>query len=144
MINELLNKILIKIEIKIIDNNDEIYFYLSNGAIYKQFHSQDCCEYVHIEDINGNLDDLIGYPLLQAEESNSDAAKATNSESATWTFYKLATIKGYVTIRWLGSSNGYYSESAQMSKIKDEDPIKVQRRKKLIKMQKNEKFNSNR
>lgn len=131
--SELLGKIIIKIE-RVLDRDEEvILIHLSNGAIYKQFHEHDCCESVTIEDINGDLDDLIGYPLLQAEESNSDAS-ASNGESATWTFYKMATKKGYVTIRWYGESNGYYSESATFDKIKEEDPIKEQRKKKLEKI----------
>lgn len=133
--NELLGKVIKRIEIS--SDNESIYFYLTNGAEYKQYHEQDCCESVSIEDINGDLNDLIGYRITQAEESTSDATNSRPSvESATWTFYKLATVKGFVTIRWFGESNGYYSEYAGMYKVKEEDPIREIRKKKLEEIKK--------
>jgi len=102
-------------------DGDEIIFKCSDGSEYRMYHSQDCCEHVYIEDINGELSDLVGSPILQAEESMSSGDSLDDYESSTWTFYKFATIKGYVTIRWYGSSNGYYSESAQFSKVKEEN-----------------------
>lgn len=84
------------------------------------YHDQDCCESVYVEDIIGDLQDLVGSPILMAEEvSNIDEEKLPKreAESYTWTFYKFATLKGYVTIRWYGESNGYYSESVGFYRI---------------------------
>lgn len=122
-IKELLGKVITKID----QSNNELTFLTEDGTKYKMYHEQDCCEDVTIEDINGDLEDLIGSTILQAEEVSDykpileEDVKKTNEilewGSCTWTFYKLATIKGYVTIRWFGISNGYYSESVTFAKV---------------------------
>jgi len=93
---------------------DELTLYFGEDAYVYMYHQQDCCEMVYIEDICGDLDDLIGSPLVEAEEvSNKDIDQPpldSGDESYTWTFYKFGTHKGSVVIRWYGSSNGYYSE----------------------------------
>jgi arsenate reductase-like glutaredoxin family protein len=104
---------------KIVNKNDELKFYTTNGEIYKMYHEQDCCESVTIEEIIGDLNDLIGDPILMAEEVVNVAKDSDDYESATWTFYKLATIKGYVTIRWFGESNGYYSEDVYFTQVRE-------------------------
>ena len=120
-------------------DNDEIIFTIDDGTQYKMYHRQSCREGVSIDDINGDLNDLVGSPILVAEENSSSDPSAEQiaekekrkleegddyyeyDESFTWTFYKLATVKGYVDIRWYGSSNGYYSESVDVVKIGSED-----------------------
>ncbi len=95
------------------NNDDRMTFLFTDGYLLDMWHEQDCCESVTIEDIEGDLNDLVGRPLTVCEEvSNTDPDA---SESATWTFYRFATDKGYVTVRWYGSSNGYYSESVTTS-----------------------------
>lgn len=120
-IEELIGKTLTKIEYDT-QYDDEIIFHLDNGDKYKMYHSQDCCESVSVEDINGDLQDLLNVPLLVAEEAtnseeNPEGVEREWQESFTWTFYKFATINGFVTIRWYGESNGYYSESVYFEKL---------------------------
>ena len=84
---------------------------------YVFFHEQNCCESVGINDVVGDLSDLVGEPLLIADEVSGEAPVGFDDEyheSVTWTFYKFATRKGYVDVRWLGESNGYYSESVDL------------------------------
>lgn len=89
-------------------DGDELRFYISDSQYLKMYHHQDCCETVSIEDICGDLDDLLYHPILVAEERTGDI-KETEYGDQMWTFYEFATNKGSVTIRWNGESNGYYS-----------------------------------
>lgn len=98
------------------EGDDVIRFHSECGRTYMMHHEQDCCESVWIESIVGDLADIVGSPILKAEESVS-VGEAQRQESARWTFYKLATVKGYVDIRWVGESNGYYSERVDFVRI---------------------------
>jgi len=108
-------------EMKINEPDGLIEFKCSDGSEYRQYHESECCECVNIEDVCGEVENLIGTPILLAEEVFSDKnPKSEHEESFTWTFYKLVTFKGAVTIRWYGSSNGCYSETASLYEVKKE------------------------
>lgn len=94
---------------------DRITFNATDGRSWEMDHGQDCCEVVEIEDICGNLEWLVGSPITQADEESCDAGKG---ESSTWTFYRIGTAKGLVVIRWLGESNGYYSERVDFTEVR--------------------------
>ena len=96
-------------------DSDEMLFETAQGERFLFAHMQDCCETVRINDITGDLQDLVGEPLLIAEEvSGATEPDEEHYESYSYTFYKFATRRGYVDVRWLGESNGYYSESVDL------------------------------
>lgn len=112
----LLGKTVTKIE-GAAEESEEILFITENGDIFRMYHEQDCCEDVRVEDIGGDINDLIGNPILLAEEVTNEGER-DYGDTCTWTWYHFATIKGYVTIRWYGESNGYYSESVNCEWVK--------------------------
>lgn len=94
------------------NGSDTITFTASDGRTFSMFHSQNCCEHVRLTEVIGDVDDLIDAPIVSyecVENSNGDPAPEY-PDSWTWTFYKFQSTKGHVTLRWLGESNGYYSE----------------------------------
>lgn len=90
---------------------DVLQFKARDGTSFNFYHDQYCCESVEIEDVCGDLDDLKGSPIIEASENISGGDSEDGYHHLTWTFYRFSTVKGTVTVRWRGESNGYYSES---------------------------------
>lgn len=97
--------------------SDELVFENENEK-FIFYHDQDCCESVNIEDITGDLSDLENTPILVAEERSGEVKNTDDdySDVDQWTFYEFRTSKGSVTVRWYGTSNGYYSTSVDLRK----------------------------
>jgi len=98
-------------------DGEELRLYLSENNYVRFYHDQDCCESVEIEDVCGDLRDLVGEPLTEAEEVHGYQGPETGDESYTWTLYRFGTRRGAVTVRWYGSSNGYYSERVSVAVV---------------------------
>jgi len=103
-------------------SDDRVVFLSSEGETYVMGHSEECCEHVYLEDTSGDLIDLVGTPILMAEKvSNKENPKEPEDAEYgdfEWTFYKLATVKGHVTLRWYGTSNGFYGVGVDFVKMK--------------------------
>lgn len=107
--------------------DDVMDFFAEDGTIFKFIYYPDCCASCNIIDIIGDLSDLLNSPILEAQQITSENYKNKGdyqpSDSYTWSFYRFSTVQGTVTVRWLGESNGYYSESVDFKVIKPKHPI---------------------
>lgn len=100
--------------------NEEVYIWAS-GRKFVMVHDQDCCECVTVEDIQGNVERMIGEVVIDAtENSNCTDPKIEGTDDCwTWTYYTIRTQSETLVIRWYGSSNGYYSESVTFYEEKE-------------------------
>lgn len=118
--NDLIGKTLTDVEVNRGDGEDSIVFTVSETEKYRMYHYQDCCENVSINDICGDMDDLVGCKIAVARVSHKEGEGDNGwGDSYTWTFYTIGTEKGFVDIRWYGSSNGYYSERVTFERSDD-------------------------
>lgn len=103
-----------------VQGDEAIRFECADGSEYLMKHTQECCEYVYIEDIDGDIQRLVGQEIVVAEarESSDEPPTEDVDRSYTWTFYVLRTNLDSVTIRWFGTSNGYYSETVSVRLVK--------------------------
>lgn len=98
----------------------EIIFTTDKGVRYKMYHEQECCESVDVDEVEGG-GEFLGTPVLQADmetnEKNPKSIEYGGPGRFLWTFYRLATIKGSLVIRWYGESNGYYGVEVSFEKV---------------------------
>lgn len=121
---DLLGKTIIDIEKD--KENSFLRFKTSDNKIYEMSRLDEYGS-VEIEDIVGDLNDLINTPILLAEvvysQDNPQHSKTykdiNECNEILWTYYKLATIKGYVDIRWFGD-NYYYSNICNFFEVDEE------------------------
>lgn len=111
------NKTIVDVSINARDS--VVSFVTSENDVYYLCHIDECCEDVDLIDISGDLQSLIGQKILFAEEVSNDSDTPLDNlqDSYTWTYYKLASRGGYITLSWFGISNGYYTESVSLYKV---------------------------
>lgn len=92
----------------------EMIITFESGKAIKVYHEQDCCEMVYIEDEES--DDIVGGFVHFAGFVSGEGGYFDGDEdySHTWSFLKIDTSKGSIWQRWLGESNGYYSEEVDV------------------------------
>jgi len=113
-VETLVGEILTHIDID--PDNDVILLTTQSGRQVRIFHDQDCCESVAIKGTDGEWHNLIGKPIVEAtqEESQDDTSEF---ESCTHTQLSFRVDDATVISRWIGTSNGCYSESVDLEEI---------------------------
>ena len=97
---------------------NQILLTTRSGRKFLVYHEQDCCETVAISGQDGNFDNLIGKPLIEARDFAVDTGESESDyDSQTTTTLVFRVDDQTVISRWIGDSNGYYSESVDIAEL---------------------------
>jgi hypothetical protein len=112
---DLVNETLTHIDVA----KDEVLLTTKSGRQIRLYHSQDCCESVLLEDIEGNIFSLIGAALTRCETQIEKDQPPKPEWNSSWTRTKFifSTDSDTVILKWIGESNGYYSESVDIQEV---------------------------
>lgn len=101
------------------DQGEEVMLTTQSGRRIRIFHNQDCCETVRVEDTQGNWHDLIGRVIIEATEDVRPQGDPPPEYPDSWTRTTLTfKVDGATVIsKWIGESNGYYSESVDIEEL---------------------------
>lgn len=97
------------------DDDEKLIMFYDDFYNYTFYHDQDCCENVFLEGENKLLESeikaILNSPIVLAEaRTDTSNSERGNEYSETFTFYTLRTHNDTLTLRFVGRSNGYYSE----------------------------------
>ena len=95
---------------------DQILLTTRSGRQFLIYHEQKCCETVEISGQDGSFDKLIGKPIVEARDNAVDTSEeAADSQTTTTLVFRVDDQT--VISRWIGDSNGYYSESVDIAEL---------------------------
>jgi hypothetical protein len=94
-----------------LDDHKGLEINVKGCGAFRLKHLQECCEQVWLDDVCGDLTDLIESQILKAELT------VNINNRGTWSFYHIATMKGHVTLRFCGTSTGCYSTTVDFYKL---------------------------
>jgi hypothetical protein len=91
-----------------------------DGSSMRFYSVQDCCNEMYIEDGADDVPSLVGEVVTICEAVQGAAPEGVEvrcaQEYEEWTFLKI----NHVTLRWFGTSNGYYAMSPS-AECRDKD-----------------------
>jgi hypothetical protein len=96
---------------------NQILLTTRSGRRFMVYHEQDCCESVRMVGQNGSFDKLIGKPIVEARDIAVDTSEEAIDSSQTTTTLVFRVDDQTVISRWIGDSNGYYSESVDIAEL---------------------------
>jgi hypothetical protein len=103
--------------IDIDEDNNQILLTTKSGKRIMIYHGQDCCENVRIVDTIGNWNNLIGKVIIDTDEEIINSSDKDGYDSRTETNLTFKVDSDTVISKWIGESNGYYSENVDIQEF---------------------------